>query len=150
VTIGARVNSRGPVRAHLDEARRMMAACASNTNANDPGSIADAVEAAGARVSDHLEPLIGHRAVEALLARAVYMSKPRFDVLNRVSTAEVNMGNVARDVAFRLRSAGAADAREIAIGVFGNFVWLLTRFIGEDLGLRLLREACPDLNEDLQ
>jgi hypothetical protein len=78
------------------------------------------------------------------------MSKPGFDVLNRVSTAEVNIANVARDVALRLRSAKTANAREVAISVFGNFVWLLTRFIGEDLGLRLLREACPDLIEDPQ
>ncbi|HEY2733226.1 MAG TPA: hypothetical protein VGI70_04540, partial [Polyangiales bacterium] len=140
MTTGARASFRGPVRAHLDEAQRLIAACGRNTNANDPGSIADAVEAVGARVSDHLEPLIGHRAVEALLARAVYMSKPGFDVLNRVSTAEVNIANVARDVALRLRSAKTANAREVAISVFGNFVWLLTRFIGEDLGLRLLRE----------
>jgi hypothetical protein len=150
VTISARDGSRGPVRAHLDEARRLLGVCARNTNTNDPGSIADAVEAVGSRISDHLEPLIGRRAAEALLARAVYLSKPRFDVLNHVSTAEVNTANVTREIALRLRTARLADAPEVAISVFGNFVWLLTRFIGEDLGLRLLREACPDLDKDLQ
>ena len=150
MTTGARARSRGPVRAHLDEARRLIGTCARITSANDPGAIADAVEAVGGRVSDHLEPLIGLRAVQALLARAVYMSKPHFDVLKRVSTAEINVPNVARDVALRLRTTPSDNAQEVAIGVLGNFVWLLTRFIGDDLGLRLLREACPDLDEDQQ
>ena len=140
--------SREPDRKHLAEARRLITSCTADMH--DAGSIADAVESMCGKVTDHLEPLIGGQAARALLARAVYLSRPRFPLLNPVSTAEVDIASVARETALQLRRAEAAQALEVATAVFGYFVWLLTRFIGEDLGPRLLREACPDLGEEQQ
>jgi hypothetical protein len=79
----------------------------------------------------------------------VYLSKPRFRILDAVSTAEPD-ADVARQLPACLRSAAPAEALEAALNVVGGFVWLLTRFIGDDFGLRLLREACADRDEEKQ
>jgi hypothetical protein len=136
---------RGPGRLHLDEGRRLIAACGGD--AGDAAAVGDAVQTICRHVSAHLKPLIGPRATQALLARAVYLAKPHFEVLSAVSTAEAD-ADVERELPVCLRGAQADQAREVAVSVLGNFVWLLTRFISEDFGLRLLREACPNPDED--
>jgi hypothetical protein len=135
----------GPGGNHLDEARRLIAACGADTN--DAASIADTVEKICRHVIDHLDPLIGRRAAQALFSRAVYLSKRRVEILKDVSTVEPD-ADVARELPDCLRSAPAEEALQAALDVLGNFVWLLTHFISNGFGLRLLREACPDPDEE--
>jgi hypothetical protein len=141
-------SSRGPSRRHLKEARRLIDACAKNTN--EMGAIADAVNAICSRLTDHLEPLIGRRATQALFARAVHLSKPKFKMLDGISTAEADIANVVQELSLQLRAGEPGEALEAVESILGNFVWLLTYFISEDFGLRLLRESCPDLDEEQQ
>jgi hypothetical protein len=135
-------------RTHLEEARRLITVSAIRTD--DSGEIADAVQSICSRIIDHLEPLISLRAAQALLARAVHLSKPKFKMLDEISTAEAHVGDVARALVLRVRSGEPRQTLAAVEQVLGNFIWLLTRFMGDDFTLRLLREACPELDEGQQ
>ena len=135
-------------RTHLEEARRLITVSAIRTD--DAGEIADAVQSICSRIIDHLEPLISLRAAQALLARAVHLSKPKFKMLDEISTAEAQVGDIARALVVRLRSGEPRQTLAAAEQVLGNFIWLLTRFMGDDFTLRLSREACPDRDEEPQ
>jgi hypothetical protein len=145
VTRPSSAGPKGPSRLHFDEARRLISACAGDPL--DAASIADAAEKVCRGVIAYFAPLITRHATVALLTRAVFLSKARFAVLHAVSTDEA-VADVARELPACLRLAEAKDALEAASDVLANFVWLLTRFVNDELGLRLLREACPDLEED--
>lgn len=136
---------RAPGSSHVQEARRLITACTGS--AVDAASVADAVGTTCARVLDHIGPLIGRRGVEALLARSVFLSKRKFPLLERVETGEAQH-EVARELPLCLRAAQPDEALKAAISVVGMFVSILTEFISESLALRLLREACPDLDEE--
>jgi hypothetical protein len=129
-----------PSPSNLDEGRRLVATYARDTGSAT--SIADAVGAVCGRVINHFGPLIGRSAAQALLTRAVFVSKPWFKALDDVPTAEAD-ADVTPGLLACLRSAEPKEALGAAVSVLGTFVWLLTRFIGEELSLRLLREACP-------
>jgi hypothetical protein len=141
-------NIRRAGRTHLEEARRLIAVSAIRTD--DAGEIADAVQSVCSRIIDHLEPLISLRAAQALLARAVHLSKPKFRMLDEISTAEAQVGDVAQALVVRVRSGEPRQTLAAVEHVLGNFIWLLTRFMGDDFTLRLLREACPDRDEERQ
>jgi hypothetical protein len=131
----------GPGPANLDEARRLIALYTADTG--NPEAIAEAVGQICARISERLGPLIGVRGIQALLVRAVYLSQPWSNALAAVPTREAD-ADVARDLLACLRAAEAKEALGAAVAVLGSFIWLLMRFIGEDLGLRLLHDAFPD------
>jgi hypothetical protein len=140
----------GPRPQHAREARRLIAACggtADGAGKQSADAVAAAVEQACRKITHHLEPLITRHAVMALLARSVYLSKPRFEFLAGISTSEVN-ADVVRELPPCLCSAEVDAAFAAALDVLGNFVWLLTRFVSDDFGLRLLREACPDPDKE--
>jgi hypothetical protein len=139
-------NNRRVGRKHIAEARRLIAVSAVSTD--DAGVIADAVQSICSRITDHLEPLISLRAAQALLARAVHLSKPKFKMLDEISTAEAHVGDVARALALRVRTGEPRQTLAAVESVLGNFIWLLTRFMGDDFTLRLLREACPIVTRD--
>jgi hypothetical protein len=50
----------------------------------------------------------------------------------------------------RVRSGEPRQTLAAVEQILGNFIWLLTRFMGDDFTLRLLREACPELDEGQQ
>ena len=141
-----RGTAHAPAPPHLQEARRLIALCAGN--AGDAGAIVNATETVCARVVDYLDPLIGRNAAQALLARAVYLSKPQFALRGTVSTGEAQIANVAAELVSHLRAADADVGLAAAADVLARFIGLLTGLIGEELGMRLLREACPDLDEE--
>lgn len=136
---------REPGPSHLKEALRLLTACTGS--AVDAAAAADAIGTTCARILDHIGPLVGRRAAEALLARSVYLCKRNFDLLERVETGEAQ-DKVVRELALCLRAAGPDEAMKIAISVLAMFVSMLAEFISESLALRLLREACPDPDEE--
>lgn len=136
---------RVPDPSHVQQARRLITACGGSVG--DAASVADAVGTACARILDHLGPLIGRRAAAALLARSVYLSKREFQLLHGVATGEAQ-AEVVRELPLCLRAAQPEEALEAAISVLGMFVSILAEFISENLALRLLREACPDPDEE--
>jgi hypothetical protein len=145
MTRSSSAGPKGPSPLHIAEADRLLLAYTAAPH--DAASIADAIEKVCRGLTGYLAPLITRHAALALLTRAVFLSKRRFKILNAVSTREAD-AEVARELPACLRSAAAKDALEAASDVLANFVWLLTRFVNEELGLRLLREACPNADED--
>jgi hypothetical protein len=71
-------------------------------------------------------------------------------MLDEISTAEAHVGDVARALVVRVRSGEPRQTLAAVEQILGNFIWLLTRFMGDDFTLRLLREACPELDEGQQ
>jgi hypothetical protein len=88
--------------------------------------------------------LIGTQGVHAFLVRAVRLAQPWSSALQAVPTGEADT-DVARHLLACLRGAEAREALAAALAVLGGFIWLLIRFIGEDLGMRLLRDAFADV-----
>lgn len=109
---------------------------------DDPHDVAGALERACGMLHERLAPLISSPGFEALIRRAVKLAGRDFPALaNVVVTAR-------RDCSFSGLS-GALDAYDreqadqAAAAVLGWFFHLLVIFIGEDLGLRKVREVWP-------
>jgi hypothetical protein len=132
----------GPGPANLDEARRLIALYTDDTG--NAEAVAHAVGQICTRISEHIGPLIGTQGVKAFLVRAVYLARPWSNAIQSVPTQQAD-GDVAGHLLTCLRGAEAREALGAALAVLGSFIWLLVRFIGEDLGMRLLRDAFADV-----
>jgi hypothetical protein len=111
-------------------------------------ALAEAAERADARLRGRLASLIGPTGYTALVARAVYLAQAEVPALERVTVdalateAEGGLHGV-REFARATGDAGAAEAGLSAI--LAHVIGLLGTFIGEDLALRLIRDAWPEL-----
>jgi hypothetical protein len=111
-------------------------------------ALAEAAERADARLRGRLASLIGPTGYTALVARAVYLAQAEVPALERVTVdalateAEGGLHSV-REFARATGDAGAAEAGLSAI--LAHVIGLLGTFIGEDLALRLIRDAWPEL-----
>ena len=96
------------------------------------------------KLSQRLAQLITLVVADALLARAVHLSRAEFPFLDRAQTARS-----AAAWTLRLReSAEGAESSQAAEGfeaVLAILIALLISFVGEDLTLRVLREVWPEL-----
>ena len=114
----------------------------------EPAALAEAVERADARLRGRLASLIGPTGYTTLVARAVHLARAEVPALECVTVdapatgAEGGLHGV-REFARASGDAGAAEAGLSAI--LAHVVGLLVTFIGEDLALRLVREAWPEL-----
>jgi hypothetical protein len=114
----------------------------------EPAALAEAAERADARLRGRLASLIGPTGYTALVARAVYLAQAEVPALERVTVdalateAEGGLHGV-REFAWATGDAGAAEAGLSAI--LAHVIGLLVTFIGEDLALRLIRDAWPEL-----
>ena len=114
----------------------------------EPAALAEAAERADARLRARLASLIGQTGYTALLARAVHLAQAEAPALERVSVDALATGaegglHGVREFARGVGDAGAAEAGLSAI--LAHVIGLLVTFIGEDLALRLIREAWPEL-----
>ena|SRR5437868_373118 len=114
----------------------------------EPAALAEAAERADARLRARLASLIGPTGYTALLTRAVHLAQAEVPALERVTVdalatgAEGGLPGV-REFARGVGDAGAAEAGLSAVLV--HVIGLLATFIGEDLALRLIRDAWPEL-----
>jgi hypothetical protein len=94
------------------------------------------------KLSHRLAQLITPVGSEALLTRAVHLSRAEFPFLDGVPSAQNTRGLIDR-----LREIAAtvepSQADEAFLSVLGALVGLLIAFIGEDLTFRLLRDVWP-------
>ena len=106
---------------------------------------AAAAERVFEKLSHRLAQLITPVGAEALLMRAVHLSRVDFPFLGVVPRTP----NTHISLIERLREAAAAvepsEAHEGFVGVLGTLIGLLVSFIGEDLTFRLLRDVWPAL-----
>ena len=104
----------------------------------------DAMERVCQALHVRLTPLLSAAGVNALLGRAITLAAREFPVLagiGAIKAPDCSLGGL-RDALDEQDPSGAAD---VLVAIFGNFLWLLVDFIGENLGLRKVREAWPDV-----
>jgi hypothetical protein len=114
----------------------------------EPAALAEAAERADARLRGRLASLIGQTGYTTLVARAVHLAQAEVPALERVSVDALATGaegglRGVREFARASSDAGAAEAGLSAI--LAHVIGLLVTFIGEDLALRLIRDAWPEL-----
>lgn len=112
----------------------------------DPAALAMASERAYLRLRARLTGLIGVAGYNALFARALRLAQTDDRALERITLdARFEMSLLGvRDYAL----AHGADPSLVATGLtslFARAIGLLITFIGEDLALRLTREAWPEM-----
>ena len=121
----------------------------------EPAALADAVARADARLRGRLTDLIGLTGYTTLIARAVRLAQAENPALAHVTVAAAGSGaegtlRGVRDVVEDARVSGA-DPGAVEAGlsaILAHDIGLLSTFIGEDLALRLVREAWPELAPD--
>ncbi len=114
----------------------------------EPAALAEAADRADARLRGRLVDLIGAIGYAALIARAVRLARAEVPVLERVTGdmgAEGGLWGV-RELTEDARISGdPAEAEAALTAILAHVIGLLIMFIGEDLALRLVREAWPEL-----
>jgi hypothetical protein len=95
----------------------------------------------------HLERLIAAAGFHALLRRALSLASAEFVWLKGVRVEE---GRGCSFVGLRDAAEGRSvgEVGEAFGAIVANVLWLLVTFIGEDLTLRLVRDAWPELRDD--
>ena len=114
----------------------------------EPAALAEAAERADARLRGRLARLIGPAGYTTLVARAVRLAQAEVPALERVTVDALARGaegglHGVREFARASGDAGAAEAGLSTI--LAHAIELLGTFIGEDLALRLIRDAWPEL-----
>ena len=112
--------------------------------ARDADSLAAAVEGACRKLSDELETLVGRGGVAALLGRAVSLAKREFPYLSAV---RLQADGPPSFDALResLQGRTPEEAEDASISLLANLLGLLANLLGEDLGLRPVMSAWPNL-----
>lgn len=122
-------------------ALRMLALVAEDDQS--PEGLALAAERLLSQLHRRLEPLVGPAGYDALIRRALYLARAESPFLQSIRVA-VSSGDVVLDgLQASIRDNDPAVVRHGLVAVLANFIWLLVTFIGEDLALRLIREASP-------
>ena len=103
-----------------------------------------AAERVFGKLSQRLAQLITLVGSDALLARAVHLSRAEFPFLDGAQTTPSADGLTLRlrESAEGVESSQAAEAFEAVLAIL---IALLISFVGEDLTLRVLREVWPEL-----
>jgi hypothetical protein len=114
----------------------------------EPTMLAEAADHIDARLRGRLEVLIGSTGYTILVARAVRLAQAEVPTLERVTGDAGAKGGLQgiREFALANGDAGAVEAGLTAI--LARVIGLLVTFIGEDLAVRLVREAWPELADD--
>jgi hypothetical protein len=125
-----------------DFARRLLSHEAGNgRSARD---VTDALERACQSLHGRLAPLVSAVGFDALVARAVKLAAREFPFLAAVN---VPIGTNCSVDGLR-QVAEAREPNEVTdalVAILANLIWLLVIFIGENLGLRKVREVWPDV-----
>jgi hypothetical protein len=94
------------------------------------------------KLSHRLAQLITAGGAEALLTRAVHLSRTEFPFLGGVPAAP-NTRSLIERLRETVATVEPSQAHEGLISVLGTLIGLLVSFIGEDLTFRLLRDVWP-------
>ena len=100
-------------------------------------------ESACEALQRHLDRMIGLRGFHALLSRAIFLTRAEHPWLVPLRVSDRN-GCALEGVA-EATLAGAGEAPAGFAAVMATMITLLASLIGEDLTIRLLREAWPDV-----
>jgi excisionase family DNA binding protein len=115
----------------------------------EPAALAEAAGRAHGRLHGRLAGVIGATGFATLFARAVQLALPEHPGLRHLRVEAGPAGGLAGLAEFAAASAPEPAAAAAGLtAMFVNFIGLLGTFIGEDLALRLVRQAWPDVADD--
>jgi hypothetical protein len=115
-------------------------------SAGHAGRIAAGFESACRALHDRLAPLISSPGFHTLLARALRLAARDSPFLASVIISTKGDCELSGLAAIEERDpAEVADALTMALA---HFMWLLVIFVGENLGLRKVREIWPEVPLD--
>ena len=106
--------------------------------------LAEAMERACLALHRQLAPLLSSAGFDALIGRAVKLAAREFPFLAAVgnTTPTKRLLDGLRQAVEQRESKEVENA---LVAILANFIWLLVIFIGENLGLRKVREVWPDV-----
>jgi len=110
----------------------------------EPLTLPEAAERVDARLKGRLGGLIGQTGYTILVVRAVRLARGEVPTLEGVTVDTGAEGGLDGIRAFALASDAGADEAGLT-AILAHVIGLLITFIGEDLALRLVREAWPEL-----
>ncbi|MCA1598582.1 MAG: hypothetical protein LC769_06090 [Chloroflexi bacterium] len=120
----------------------------------EPAALTEAAARADARLRGRLADLIGLTGYTTLLARAVRLAQADIPALKGVTVVAGEAGEPPAEGSLRgvpvfARASGDVAAIEAGLSaILAHAIGLLITFIGEDLALRLVHEAWPELASD--
>jgi len=104
--------------------------------------LADAMERVCQALQTRLTPLLSASGVNALLGRAITLAAREFPFLTgAITTRDCSLDGLRQAV----EGHEPVEVAEALVAILANFLWLLVLFIGENLGLRKVHEAWPDV-----
>jgi hypothetical protein len=128
-----------------DFARRLLRYEAARTGGHD--ELATGFERVCRALHDRLAPLISSSGYHTLFTRALTLATRDFPFLASVTISQ-NGDCTLSGLAGATETRDPAEVANAFAAALGHFVWLLVIFIGENLGLRMVREVWPDVPLD--
>ncbi len=112
----------------------------------NPAFVADALQRASARLRWRLVVLVGTTGFAALLSRAIRLAQEDYPDL-KVVTLNASGDGVLRGLDVYVTATGADQTATTAglLAIIAHLIGLLITFIGEDIAVRLVHEALPEL-----
>jgi len=105
-------------------------------------TLADAADSVAQKLSDQLSVLLGQEGVNALLVRSLHLAKvdpsSAKDFLQEVQ-AEITSAGFFSSLKEKVQGRDPTVVETALTAIFGNFLWLLSVFVGASLTFRLLR-----------
>ena len=108
---------------------------------------AGALDRACGALHGRLAPLISSAGFQTLMGRAVHLASRDFPFLATL-TVTPNTPSSMLGLPHALEGRAPDDVADAATAVLAHFIWLLVIFIGENLGLRKVREVWPEVPFD--
>jgi hypothetical protein len=116
-------------------------------SAGDVHQIAIAFERACRALHERLAPLISSTGFHTLIARALKLAARDFPFLASVSIS-TNDGCALTGLAGASEKRDSPEVADAFTTALAHFMWLLVIFIGENMGLRKMREIWPEVQLD--
>ena len=109
-----------------------------------PGAIVPAAQAACAALYVRLTPLVTGSGSQGFLTRSLHLAQDQYPFLDGLR-AGASPDTCLEGLDEALRDVGSDDAYQALVLVLAHMIGLLATFIGDDLAMRILGEAWPDL-----
>lgn len=125
-----------------DFARRLLLHEAGNARSGH--DLADAMERGCLALHGRLAPLVSSAGFDALMGRAIRLAARDFPFLAALTTP-IGVNCSFDGLRQTVEGREPKEVAEALVAVLANFIWLLVIFIGENLGLRKVREVWPEV-----
>jgi hypothetical protein len=103
------------------------------------------MERACEAMRNRLAPLVSVAGFNALLGRAVKLAAREFPFLAAIGAATAAPNGSLDGLWQAVEGCEPAEGADALVAILANFIWLLVIFIGENLVMRKVHEAWPQV-----